>query len=127
MLDAGLINAFQLCCEPAEGQQRLHAIFGNHFTHVLDAGRAQSIVVHTAFEERQALATEVVHRCAGMVMQVVSQVRGFFIETFLRHERLGLQMHTILLIKPDDAKAQPLIQHHTPADISADRGHQGIE
>ncbi|MNR40087.1 hypothetical protein D3C85_1583480 [compost metagenome] len=60
-------------------------------------------------------------------MQVVAKVRGLFVEALLRHECLGLQVNTVLVVEPDDTQAQPLIQHHPPADVGADLRHQGIE
>lgn len=94
---------------------------------MLDAGRAQGIVVHATLKKWRAFAAEVVHRRTGMVMQVVAEVRSLFIKTLLWHECMGFQVHAILLIEPHDAQAQPFVQHHPAADIGADLGDQGVE
>ncbi|MNP47711.1 hypothetical protein D3C76_1417770 [compost metagenome] len=83
--------------------------------------------MHAAFKVGPAFAGQVMHRSAGMIVQVMAQIGRFLIEALLWQKGLGFKVYTVLFINMHDAQAQPFVEHHPRADVRADLGHQGIK
>jgi hypothetical protein len=83
--------------------------------------------VHAALEERSALAGEVVRRRREVVVHVVPEVEGFFVQAAARDEGRGAQHHAIFAVERDDTQAQPFVEHRARADVPADARHERFE
>jgi len=123
----GCIGLFQSKGVLVHGQQGLHAGLARLLGEECHGGFAQCVILHAAFQQRGLHAQQVTRGRSGMVVQVVAEIEGLFVEAFAGHKGLCIQAHTVFVVQADDPQPQPLIQHHTRADIAVHTGHQAFK